>query len=207
MSDAEKKAKGRQMFFEHWPVAQIARAIGTPEGTVQKWAYGQKNTKPENTWLYQRKAREKELCDAVVEDNKFHLQRLYRISVPMITDAVMARAKLASEGRMDPRTKQYVKEPVTLQEAKCITEIITSMDKLFRLPAEGELPKGDQDALAYVPVTMEDLKRAVMKDVFADVRDITPVPPKEITSGVSATRTEKEPPIHMRRHPEDDFAE
>lgn len=153
-------AKARQLYFQHYSLSQISRLVQIPEETLSKKVYGGKNTKTENTWLHQRKTREAELVETLVDDNVYHLQQLFRVSLPLLTDAISTRAK---EHYGDP-TKGVKAKPMSVKEAKDLTEIVTSLDRLFRLET-----KKPTQLFGFVPVSLDDLKKAVQGDVFLDI--------------------------------------
>jgi hypothetical protein len=162
----EIREKARELFFKHYPLGQISKVTKIDVKTLERWAYGNKTTKPENTWIHQRKTREAELCDALVEDNVYHLQNLFRVSLPLLTDAVSARAKehygVPDEHR--PGEFKVAPKPMTMKEAKELTEIVTSLDRLFRLET-----KKPTSLMGFVPVSLEDLKNAIKGDAFLDI--------------------------------------
>lgn len=157
---AEVKAQCRKLFFEHYSVPQIARQMGIGEANINRWAYGNASTKPENTWSYQRKQREKELCDTIVEDNIYHIQKLMRVSLPLLTDGVTARAR----SHYGDDQKGVKAKPLTMKEMKDLTEIISQLDKLFRLDT-----RKPTELFGFVPVSLDQLKDAIKKDLFLDV--------------------------------------
>lgn len=156
----EQKAKARAMYFEHYSEAQISQAMNLKEATVRNWIHGGKHTDVDKTWRWQREKRERELAETLVVDNSYHIRKLYRVSLPLIVDTVTIRAKKAATKDKDGKFP----DALSMKEAKELTEIITSLDKLFRL--DNGRPT---DIFGVAPVSLEQLKAAISKDAFIDV--------------------------------------
>lgn len=148
------------MYFEHYSVAQISQAMNLKDATVARWINGGATTNVDNTWKYQREKREIELAETLVTDNSYHIRKLFRVSLPLLVDTVTIRAKKAAT----KDSKGQFPDAMSMREAKELTEIITSLDKLFRL--DNNRPT---DIYGIAPVTMEQLKEAISLDAFVDV--------------------------------------
>lgn len=159
--EPEQWVRAEQLYFQHYNTGQITKLTGIPIKTLEAKIYGDKRTKPENTWKARRMAREKELVEAVTEDNLYHLQKLFSISLPLLTDAVATRAK---EHYGDP-AKGVKAKPMSMKEAKMLTEIVTDLDHLFRL----ETKQPTELKANQVTVSIEDLRAALKKDLFLDL--------------------------------------
>lgn len=74
----------------------------------------------EKTWKYQRQKREEELVAELADANKRELHRIYKASLPLIADSLEALRN----------------QTLDLEDTQRVADIITKVDKLFRLSAE-----------------------------------------------------------------------
>lgn len=176
-SRTELKAKARALYFEHYPLALISKQVGIRETILKRWIYGTGKGDPTKAWVNQRRERERELAETLVEDNGHQIQKLFRISLPIIVEAVMERHK--DSKRLDPKTGRPAK-PISISEAKALTDIMTDLDGLVRLAADDAnkrppAPPGTQQLPAGSPGlsgSMEAIREAIHQDKFLDITPI-----------------------------------
>jgi hypothetical protein len=172
---APVKAAARAAFFMYEPISEIAARHDLSEKAIHKWVYGRKDTPKEQTWLYQRAEKTRELAAEVYDDEaKRHIVKLWRISMPALVKAVKYRAEMSI--------------PLTIDEAEAVTRILMSFDKLRRLDTKEENPGNLPEVPR--PYTMQELQDALTRDKFfsvhvhvhkepqaAPARDVSPAVP------------------------------
>lgn len=148
----EAVAKAEALYMQHYNTPQIARLCGIPGAFL--------TVRIQNTWKKRRQQREKEMVEAVIEDNKYHLSRLFSVSLPLLTDAIANRAK---EHYGDPE-KGIVAKPLSMKETKILGDLITNVDTLFRL--ETNRPT---QMHKHVSISLSDLKKIMEGDPFINL--------------------------------------
>ena len=99
----------------------------------------------EKTWKYQRQKREEELVAELADANKRELHRIYKASLPLIADSLEALRN----------------QTLDLEDTQRVADIITKVDKLFRLSAEKPT-----EILGISNLTLQDMKNAIEGDFF-----------------------------------------
>lgn len=137
--------QARTLFFIHYlTVTEISRRLSIPRRTVDNWVKREK-------W---RETRQKELAEYtqdVRDQNLEAIHELFRLGLPMIKGALIHRA----EG-----------EPLSMREASDLSQVLLSFDKLMRL----ETGQATERVEALAPITIEDLKAALEKDAFIELK-------------------------------------
>ena len=164
--ELDGKAKyftAKSLYMRGMSVNEIQRQTGIAPKTLAKWRLGMHCHGDYQTWAEQRA---KAIADNALEIalvNKEKLTDIFSIGCELIKKSLEARAQQ--------------NEPLDIKEAKLVTEIITSLDKMNRL----ESGKPTEIIEDMKPLSLEELRNAVMKDKFLDIEvEATPV---ENTSG------------------------
>ena len=145
------------LYMQYMEPPDIAKKLNMEITTISNYVYrgvGYDKT----PWRELRIQQTKDLLQNVKEHNKVRITNIFKLGLPLIEKALKERAK--SE------------EPMTIDEAKKITDIIVCFDKLERLDDNKptEIVEGNVKN-----VTLEELRRKVLSDPFADV---------ELTKGI-----------------------
>jgi predicted transcriptional regulator len=168
---AHLKAKAKALYFEYYSISKIADETGLSASTIHHWVHGyrqradRQDMPEEKTWKHQRQKREEELVQELADTNKRELHRIYRASLPLIADSLEA-------------LKNSV---LDLEDAQRVTDIITKVDKLFRLSAEKPT-----EILGLSNLSLQEMKNVIESDYFR--RE-----PKTVKELISAGRREQQP--------------
>jgi hypothetical protein len=139
----EKKARAKLLFFDYQTVEQIADFLSLSKQSVYRWS---------KNWLEERELQTTAIIQNVRDSNKIEINNLFKFGLPLISNSLKERAKL--------------NRPLSMRESKDLTDILTSFDKLQRLEA-GKATDITEARLG--PVTIEDLRKAVLEDKFIDI--------------------------------------
>jgi len=152
------------LFFRHIPNSQIAKKVGVRADTIAKWS-----KEPEDNWIEERRQFEKELVESYIGTKKTVLPTILNCGLDLILNSFRDRL---SDGN-----------PLSLNEARIVSGVITDLDKIIRLDA-GD-PTEISEVKRTIPTTMEELKKAIRRDPFIDVieldKDVDYVSPEDRT--------------------------
>lgn len=145
------KAKAKALYFEYRSIGSIKEDTGISAATIHHWVHGyraradRQDMPVEKTWKYQRQKREEELVAELADANKRELHRIYKASLPLIADSLEALKN----------------STLDLKDTVLVAEIITKVDKLFRLSAEKPT-----EILGISNLSLQDMRNAIEGDFF-----------------------------------------
>lgn len=139
----EKKARAKLLFFEYKTADQIAKFLDLNIRTIYRWVL---------QWRDERDLQTTSIIKNVRDTNKIEISNLFKYGLPLITHALKERAKSD--------------RPLSMRESKDLTDILMSFDKLQRLEA-GKATDITENRTK--PITIADLKKAVLQDKFIDI--------------------------------------
>lgn len=142
----KEKAIAKVLFFEFKSPKQILEQLDIAPNTLSGWSKEWKSERQEQTQAIVRMVREKNAQD---------ISELFNVGIPLIKRALESRA---TEGQT----------PLTIPEAKMVTDIMCSFDKIQRL--EVGSPTDIKETKEIHHVTIEDLRQAVLKDEFIEIK-------------------------------------
>ena len=150
-----KKIVAHEMYMRFESNDKIARDLKLPKDTVRTWIFGQNGNEG---FRHKRDRVTKEIITEATNTYKQrkaeYLPEILEVSIALVLNAVKNRALTMTE------------EPVTLSEARTISDLISNLDKLQRLDA-GEATDILEERKA--TITIDDLKNAVLKDYFLEI--------------------------------------
>ena len=159
-TDRKLKQVCKELFFRWRTSDEIIKETGVNKNTLGKWIYGNKKHDPE-AWQMERATESQRFIRESIEVNSRQAHGVVRLGFKMVENALIARAKQTDK---DGRTV-----PLNIKEARNVTEIITSVDKLMRL-AEGEpteiLETRNEAGVPTRAITIVELREAFKKDPF-----------------------------------------
>jgi hypothetical protein len=166
-TDRKLKQLCKELYFKWRNSDEIIRETGVKKSNLMKWIYGQR--KGDHGWQVERAADGQRFIRESVEQNSRQAHGVVRLGFKMVTNSLIARDKL-TDIKGNPI-------PLSIKEAKEVTEIITSIDKLMRLaggePTEIHENRNGQPDIPVKPVTITELREAILKDPF--MRGLIPI--------------------------------
>lgn len=130
------------MFFEYREDSEIMRHLRVPKGTFAKWKM---------VWKHERDELSRKQLQATADRHEEMIDRTIAVGIPIIHNQLH---KIANSDK-----------DLTVKDLKDITDIMMSFDKLKRLDA-GQATDIVQEIK---PITVEQLREAVLEDKFIDV--------------------------------------
>ncbi|MBR9701045.1 hypothetical protein GOV11_04225 [Candidatus Woesearchaeota archaeon] len=144
MDDSPQKLRAKIMYFEYKGAGEIHTAVGVTFRSVNRWMV---------EWREERAAQTNALVNAIRDKNTMAISDLFSSGVPMLIECLK---------KIGERV-----EPLTLKEAKDLTDILCAFDKIQRLDV-GKPTEIIQDSKN--EFSIEELKKAVMEDPFIEIK-------------------------------------
>lgn len=145
----------REMFFAYIPEKEIISKLGVSRTTLHRWVYGytRMDRVLKKGWLYDREEARKEVVETVKEKNKEEIAQIFSVGLPLIKHAIFERARAHKSGNH-----------CSVEEARTISQILMNLDKYARL----EEGMATDIIDVHQPVTLSELKAAILKDPFIE---------------------------------------
>lgn len=151
--ERQPKAIAKSLYFQHINLPEIAKKTEIPLKTIQVWVFGRPGTAPEKTWKFQREEAERVVIDGIAQENEFYLRKIYEIGLPTIAKSL----------------EKYRDYSMNLEECQAMVDIITKVDKLFRLAHAGNSnDPGNQNK----PMTLIEIRNIIDGDFFNKVKEV-----------------------------------
>ena len=132
---------------KYMTVSEIGETCGVHQTQISRWIKS-------FAWDIKRQQQSLDMAEKVKTIKHKEISEIFQISLPMVKQALLDRAKSDKE--------------ISLREASAIVEIVTNLDKLMRLDT-GQATEIIQ--ANFKPITIEELKNAIKKDPFIDIKD------------------------------------
>lgn len=148
----------KSLYLRGMSFNEIVRNTSIPPKTLEKWRLGMACHGDHITWAEEKA---KAIADTAREqalNSRADLVDIFAIGCDLIKKSLQHRAKQD--------------EPLDMREAKLLSEIITSLDKMNRLEV-GKPTEIIEDAK---PISLQELRDAVLKDKFASIIDAEATP-------------------------------
>lgn len=157
----ELKKRCKELFFQNYKLAEIIKDTGCNLHTLRHWAYDR--TAKTISWQDQRRVESDFLRKDVADKNAEKVNSTLETGFSMIQYAIEQRATLR-----DARNGKQI--PLSLKEARVLTDILTSLDKFLKLSA-GEATEITKlhvtdDLKKVKPAGVDDLRHAILNDPF-----------------------------------------
>ena len=159
--ELDGKAKyftAKSLYMRGMSVNEIQKQTGIAPKTLNRWRMGMHCHGDYTSWSEQRA---KAIADNALEAalvNREKLTDIFSIGCELIKKSLEARAKQD--------------DPLDIREAKMVTDIITSLDKMNRL----ETGKPTEIIEDMKPISLEELRDAISKDKFLAIEvEATPI--------------------------------
>lgn len=157
--DARKaKRQAKLLYLDGVAVGDIATRTQLDVDLLEFWIY--KGTADDPRWKDEFDARTARMVDAVYDRSRRNIAKVWEIGVPLIFNSLASRARAGT--------------PLSLKEAKAVTEILTSFDKLRRADAGAGVGGDGDDRPSFAPATIDELRDAVLKDEFLGLIPLQP---------------------------------
>lgn len=141
---ARQREKARILYFQNMAVAKIAEELGLSEETVNGYACDGK-------WSAEYERQSNALLEHFRTRTKRNIAKIWDVGIPLIQASLEYRMKIGT--------------PLSLKDAKLVSEILTSFDKLKRFDIDQPL-EDTSGTFNVVPLTIEQIRAAIDKDVF-----------------------------------------
>lgn len=146
------------MYLEGKAIPAIVKETGVDPDALHHWIYSGTNT--ERRWKDIYDEQTQRMLDAIHGRSKRNIGKIWDVGSALIYNSLVARAA--------EKDRDGNPVPLNLREAKTVSEILTNFTKL-RMADAGE-PVGDTGSgSSLAPVTIDELKDAVLKDKFIDL--------------------------------------
>lgn len=142
--------QARMLFFQYQDASTIAKKLDIPYERLKNWIY-RGTGYDKKSWNAERAEQTKDILSTVKERNRVVISNIFKIGLPLIEKAVKDRANQ--------------EHPLTISEAKLLTDILMSFDKIERLEENKPTEIFDNQK----NVSLEELRRAVLSDPFIDI--------------------------------------
>lgn len=182
------KATAKKFYMEGMEAGTISQKLNVKYATVQNWITGQ-GGKTE-AWKEQREKAYKTVVAKVVDKTIREKEKL----LPGILQIGLELIQKTFEHRL----AETAINPMTIREAKEVSDIVSNIDKLMRLEAGTATEIVNQQ---YGPVTIEQLKNAIRNDPFLEAIPFT----AEEIQEVSPEQSEEKQTIEVESEVVDPF--
>lgn len=152
-----KKDQAKLMFFAYVEPEEICRRLELPYYTLKRWIAGYENHVAKKKiyrhvegWKFERANQLKELQTNVANENKFIINKIYKVGFPLVYNSLVHLAKTDTK--------------LSLRDMRDLSAVLTAFDKLIRLE-DGKAT----DIVKHEPMTIEDIKKVFEEDYFIDV--------------------------------------
>lgn len=154
----KQKSDAKILYLEGKPFTKICELTGVPLNTLKRWIYvGASDERP---WKELLQEHTNEIVDEIYLRTKTNTARIFEVGIPLIYNSIVYRAK--------KKGPDGAPQPLSIKEARELTEILTAFDKLRRLDAN-QPTSIEETRQHFVPVTIDELRAAVIKDEFIDL--------------------------------------
>jgi hypothetical protein len=150
----KQKRDAKTMYLDGVPLDKIVERTGVMRETLEYWIY------KDERWKDLFDEQTKHMVEFVYGKNKRVISRISEVGTTLIYNSLVQRAQ--------ERDGQGRPVPLSIKEARSVTEIITAFDKLRRLDA-GDPTDITEGRHQYAPLTIEELTKAIQKDQFIDL--------------------------------------
>lgn len=150
--------EAKRLYMAFVPNSEIRRRLNIHGAKFSDWITGKRSIDP-NPWAIERNRMVGQHVKECAEKHQMAITEVFGIGIDMVKSSLQERARSG--------------DPLSLREAEQVTSIITALDKLARLEA-GKPTEVIHDNAA--PMTIKQLRDAVLKDKFAEVIDVESKP-------------------------------
>lgn len=148
----------KSLYMQGMSINEIQKQTGIPPKTLDKWRLGMNAHGDYTSWAEQKAKAIADNAKDLMLSNKAKLVDIFTLGCDLIKRSLVARA--------------MEEKPLDMKEARLVSEIITSLDKLNRLDS-GKPTEIIEEAK---PISLNELRDAVLKDKFINIIDVEAIP-------------------------------
>lgn len=142
--------QAKMLYLQYCEPLEIAKRLDLPVEKIRDYVHKGQGW-DRTPWKELRLAQTREILREVKEGSRVRVANIFKLGLPLIEKALKERIKSD--------------KPLTIKEAKEVTDILFSFDKIERL----EENKPTEIVEAQKNVSLEELRRVVLSDPFVDI--------------------------------------